>query len=83
MSDPRWRPLRRQIEDGGPYGVRSKMAVPVTSNDPVTRSVTPRRVSQRPRPQKVASSPRARCRSSSLCTTGIYRSGPPIHMASR
>ena len=30
-----------QIQDDGPQGVRSKMAAPVTSNDPVTRSITP------------------------------------------
>ena len=35
-SDPRWRPPRSQIQDGGPC----------------ERSVTPRRVSQRPRPRK-------------------------------
>ena len=54
-SDPRWRPQRRQIQDGGPtksdtrwrpHEVRYKMATPVT------RSVTPRRVSQRPRPRE-------------------------------
>ena len=39
-SDPRWRPPRRQIQDGGPHDF------------PVTRSVTPRRVSQRPRPRE-------------------------------
>ena len=27
-SDPRWRPPRLQIQDGGPQGVRYKMAVP-------------------------------------------------------
>ena len=43
-SDPRWRPPRHQ--DGGPHEVRYEMAVPVT------RSVTPRRVSQRPRPRE-------------------------------
>ena len=43
-SGPRWRPPRHQ--DGGPHEVRYKMAVPVT------RSVTPRRVSQRPRPRE-------------------------------
>ena len=41
-SGPRWRPPRHQ--DGGPHEV--KMAAPVT------RSVTPRRVSQRPRPRE-------------------------------
>ena len=41
-SDPRWRPPRHQ--DGGPHEI--KMAAPVT------RSVTPRRVSQRPRPRE-------------------------------
>ena len=41
-SDPKWRPPRHQ--DGGPHEI--KMAAPVT------RSVTPRRVSQRPRPQE-------------------------------
>ena len=45
-SDPRWRPPRLPIQDGGPHEVRYKMAVPVT------RSVTPRRVSQRPRPRE-------------------------------
>ena len=62
---------RRQIQDGGPHDVRSKMAAPTTSDPrwrpprhqdggpheikmavPVTRSVTPRRVSQRPRPRE-------------------------------
>ena len=65
---------RRQIQDGGPHDVRSKMAAPrlpiqdggPTKPDPrggphevrykmaapVTRSVTPRRVSQRPRPRE-------------------------------
>ena len=37
---------RRQIQDGDPHDFRSKMAAPVT------RSVTPRRVSQRPRPRE-------------------------------
>ena len=37
---------RRQIQDGGPHDFRSKMAAPVT------RLVTPRRVSQRPRPRE-------------------------------
>ena len=37
---------RLPIQDGGPHGVRSKMATPVT------RSVTPQRVSQRPRPRE-------------------------------
>ena len=37
---------RSQIQDGGPHDFRSKMAAPVT------RSVTPRRVSQRPRPRE-------------------------------
>ena len=41
-SGPRWRPPRHQ--DGGPHEI--KMAAPVT------RSVTPRRVSQRPRPRE-------------------------------
>ena len=41
-SGPRWRPQRHQ--DGGPHEI--KMAAPVT------RSVTPRRVSQRPRPRE-------------------------------
>ena len=41
-SGPRWRPPRHQ--DGGPHD--TKMAAPVT------RSVTPRRVSQRPRPRE-------------------------------
>ena len=41
-SDPRWRPPRHQ--DGGPHEI--KMAAPVM------RSVTPRRVSQRPRPRE-------------------------------
>ena len=41
-SDPRWRPPRHQ--DGGPHEI--KMAAPVK------RSVTPRRVSQRPRPRE-------------------------------
>ena len=35
---------RRQIQNGGPHEVRSEMAALVT------RSATPRRVSQRPRP---------------------------------
>ena len=43
-SGPRWRPQRHQ--DGGPHEVRYEMAAPVT------RSVTPRRVSQRPRPRE-------------------------------
>ena len=43
-TTPRWRPPRRQIQDGGPHEIRYEMAAPVT------RSVTPRRVSQRPRP---------------------------------
>ena len=43
-SGPRWRPPRHQ--DGGPHEVRYEMAAPVT------RSVTPRRVSQRPRPRE-------------------------------
>ena len=62
-SDPRWRPPRRQIQDGGPHDFRSKMAAPTTPRwwphevryemaVPVTRSVTPRRVSQRPRPRE-------------------------------
>ena len=63
-SGPRWRPPRPQIQDGGPHDLRSKMAAPTTSGPrwrphevryemaaPVTRSVTPRRVSQRPRPR--------------------------------
>ena len=37
---------RRQIQDGGSHEVRYEMAAPVT------RSVTPRRVSQRPRPRE-------------------------------
>ena len=41
-SDQRWRPPRHQ--DGGPHEI--KMAAPVT------RSVTPRRGSQRPRPRE-------------------------------
>ena len=41
----------------------------------VTRSITPQRVSQRLDHGKVASGPRAWCRSSSLCTSGIYGSG--------
>ena len=41
-SDPRWRPPRHQ--DGGPHEIN--MAAPVT------RSVTHRRVSQRPRPRE-------------------------------
>ena len=41
-SDPRWRPPRHQ--DGGPHEI--KMAAPVT------HSVTPRRVSQHPRPRE-------------------------------
>ena len=51
------------IQDGGPHDVRSKMAAPTTPRwrphevryemaAPVTRSVTPRRVSQRPRPRE-------------------------------
>ena len=54
---------RRQIQDGGPHDFRSKMAAPTTPRwrphevryemaAPVTRSVTPRRVSQRPRPRE-------------------------------
>ena len=35
-----------------------------TSDDPVTRSVSPRKVSLCPRPRKVASRPRAGCHSS-------------------
>ena len=45
-SDPRWRPPQSQIQDGVPHKVRYKIAIPLT------RSVTPRRVSQRPRPQE-------------------------------
>ena len=61
-SGPRWRPPRHQ--DGGPDEI--KMAAPVT------RSVTPRRVSQRDH-EKVASRPRARCRSS------IYKGEGPLN----
>ena len=56
---------RRQIQDGGPHDFRSKMAAPTALDPrwrphevrykmvvPVTRSVTPRRVSQRPRPRE-------------------------------
>ena len=54
---------RRQIQDSGPHDFRSKMAAPTTPRwrphevryemaAPVTRSVTPRRVSQRPRPRE-------------------------------
>ena len=54
---------RRQIQDGGPHDVRSKMAAPrrqiqdggphdTKMAAPVTRSVTPRRVSQRSRPRE-------------------------------
>ena len=64
-SDQRWRPPRRQIQDGGPHDFRSKIAAPTAWDPrwwphevrykmavPVTRSVTPRRVSQRPRPRE-------------------------------
>ena len=49
------------VQDGGPHDVRSKMAAPrhqdggpheIKMAAPVTRSVTPRRVSQRPRPRE-------------------------------
>ena len=49
------------VKDGGPHDFRSKMAAPTTPRwrphevkmaAPVTRSVTPRRVSQRPRPRE-------------------------------
>ena len=59
---------RCQVQDGGPHGVtvaRSKMTAPTASDArwrphevrykiavPVTRSVTPRRVSQLPRPRE-------------------------------
>ena len=61
-SGPRWRPPRHQ--DGGPHEI--KMAVPVT------RSVTPRRVSQRPRPREGSVYSRAWCRSS------IYKGEGPL-----
>ena len=44
-SDPRWRPTKSDPR-WRPHEVRYKMA------DPVTRSVTPQRVSQRPRPRE-------------------------------
>ena len=78
MSDPRWQPHDFRSKRVAPterdarwrpHEVRYRIAVPVT------RSVTPRRVSQRPDHGKVASRPRARCHSSFLCTRGIYRSG--------
>ena len=49
------------VQDGGPHDFRSKMAAPTTPRwrpheikmaAPVMRSVTPRRVSQRPRPRE-------------------------------
>ena len=53
------------IQDGGPHDFRSKMTAPTTFDTrwrphevrykmatPVTRSVTPQRVSQRPRPRE-------------------------------
>ena len=49
------------VQDGGPHDVRSKIAAPrhqdggpheIKMAAPVTRSVTPRRVSQRPRPRE-------------------------------
>ena len=45
-SDPRWRPPTTSDPRWRSREVRNKMAVPVT------RSVTPRRVSQRPRPRE-------------------------------
>ena len=80
-SGPRWRPPWRQIQDGGPHDVRSKMAAP-------TKSDTRWRPLWRVRfhlggwvnaldHEKVASRPRARCRSS------IYKGeGPLIYFRS-
>ena len=73
------------------------MAVPTTSLShdprwpPVTHSVTPQSVSQRPVDRCRSSSictrgiyvsgPVDRCPSSSLCTRGIYVSGPLTHLS--
>ena len=51
-------------------GVQVQLRV-MTSNDPVTRSVSPRRVSKRPRPRKVAYVLEHGV--VLLCTGGIYR----------
>ena len=83
-SDPRWRPPRRQLQDGGPTTSDPRWRPPrheiqdggPTKSDPRWRSLWRVRLHlggwvNALDHEKVASRPRARCRSS-LYTKGIY-----------
>ena len=70
---------RLPIQDGGPHGVRSKMAAPRSQiQDGLSLCRVRLHLGGRVNAldhEKVASRPRARCRSSSLYTRGIYGQG--------